>query len=130
MAGVSPAARGGGIGRASFGLHGLLDVIRLHDEDVVTLALGAELTSLGMDLQATRLASSIGLPWADKPTCAQLPFVLPSCYLEPTPSLPSAAFDSMPDDVLLYAFYSMPGDLLQSHAAAELYRRAWFYHGG
>lgn len=129
MAGVSRTARGGGVGRASYGLLGLLDVIRMQDEDLVTLALGTELTSLGMDLQATRLASSIGLPWADNPTSAHLPYVLPSCYLDPTPSLPRAAFDSMSDEVLLYSFYAMPGDVLQSHAAEQLYRRGWRYHG-
>lgn len=129
MAGVSKSARGGGTGRSSFGLLGLLDVIRMQDEDLVTLALGTELSSLGVNLQASRLANHMGLPWADNPSTERLPFVLPSCYLDLTSSLPQAAFSSMPAEVLLYSFYSMTGDVLQSCAAEQLYQTGWFYNG-
>jgi CCR4-NOT transcription complex subunit 2 len=51
-----------------FGLLGLLSVIRMTDPDLTTLALGTDLTTLGLNLNSPEnLYKTFGSPWADQP---------------------------------------------------------------
>lgn len=54
---------------AQYGLMGLLSVIRMMDADLNTLALGSDLTTLGLNLNSARcLYSTFSSPWADGPS--------------------------------------------------------------
>jgi len=133
---------GGGLGSSSrqdltsaskesrYGLAGLLDVIRMTDKDLNTLALGADLTTFGLNLtSADCLYSSFSSPFADAPSSSEPQFTTPPCYLMPPPSLKTEHLTKFAIETLFYMFYSMPRDILQAFAAQELYRRDWRYHG-
>ena len=139
-----------------WGLLGLLGVIRMESSDINMLALGDDLTTLGLNLNATDvLFSSFESPWAasrfdgagaDKPAGAgndasPPPFALPRCYkaapgyiaakLEPPGRLPRskvAHYSKFQLETLFYIFFSMPRDILALYAAQELYNRDWQYH--
>ena len=66
--GEKPAGGGGDIAEASerYGLMGLLSVIRMTDQDLSTLALGTDLTTLGLNLNSSDcLYATFASPWAD-----------------------------------------------------------------
>eukprot|EP00039_Didymoeca_costata_P030137 m.28031 g.28031 ORF g.28031 m.28031 type:complete len:409 (-) comp7965_c0_seq3:57-1283(-) len=116
-----------------FGLLGLLNIIRTPDHDLKTLALGTDLTTLGLNLNSPDvLFPSFQSPWADTPLRPkEPPFQLPTCYavkanLPPVPH--RMAQQQLADETLFYAFYGMPGDINQLAAAAALYERHWRYH--
>lgn len=51
-----------------FGLLGLLSVIRMTDPDLTTLALGTDLTTLGLHLNSSdNVYKTFAHPWADNP---------------------------------------------------------------
>ncbi|KAK6142204.1 hypothetical protein DH2020_000001 [Rehmannia glutinosa] len=51
-----------------FGLRGLLSVIRMSDPDLTSLALGIDLTTLGLNLNSSEnLHKTFGSPWSDEP---------------------------------------------------------------
>ncbi|XP_057474903.1 probable NOT transcription complex subunit VIP2 isoform X2 [Actinidia eriantha] len=113
-----------------FGLLGLLSVIRMSDPALTSLALGIDLTTLGLNLNsAENLHKTFGSPWSDEPAKGDPEFSVPQCYYaKPPPALTESAFGKFPLDTLFYIFYSMPKDEAQLYAANELYNRAWFYH--
>ncbi|KAF7731959.1 hypothetical protein EC973_007064 [Apophysomyces ossiformis] len=87
----------------SYGLLGLLGVIRMTNPDRSMLALGSDLTTLGLDLNTA----------------------------ESTVQASPAAHQRMrtfSEEILFYAFYCMPRDIAQDAAAQELYNRNWRYH--
>lgn len=52
----------------AFGLLGLLSVIRMTDPDLTTLALGTDLTTLGLNLNSPdNLHKTFASPWSDGP---------------------------------------------------------------
>ncbi|KAJ8328803.1 transcriptional regulator [Batrachochytrium dendrobatidis] len=138
------------------GLLGLIDVIRMTNDDVTTLALGCDLPSLGLNLNSSDpIYSTFMSPFADVPSVGADPvFSIPPCYAPlgsltslgslatPTgsagsqhpPSLLSTTppaiskIASLADESLLYIFYAMPRDILQEAAAQELYDRSWRFH--
>ncbi|KAL9241682.1 hypothetical protein vseg_015764 [Gypsophila vaccaria] len=114
----------------SFGLMGLLGVIRMTDADLTSLALGIDLTTLGLNLNSPEdLHKSFGSPWSDEPAKGDPEFVVPQCYLEKlAPPLNYLNFMKFPLITLFYIFYSMPKDEAQLYAAYELHRRGWLYH--
>lgn len=64
-----------------YGLRGLLNVIRMTDPDLNTLALGSDLTTLGLNLNSTEcLYTTFASPWAEGPTTRDPKFFLPQCY--------------------------------------------------
>ncbi|PWA38482.1 putative NOT transcription complex subunit VIP2 [Artemisia annua] len=64
-----------------FGLLGLLSVIRMSDPDLTSLALGIDLTTLGLNLNsAENLHKTFGSPWLDEPTKGAPEFTVPQCY--------------------------------------------------
>ena len=137
---VSVAAPGGSPPRAQpdsdgrsndrFGLMGLLSVIQRKDQDLTTLALGMDLTSMGLSVNSPEnLYKTFGSPWSDAPSrTADHDFVLPSCYMQPALRLQPSNFEKFTLETLFFVFYSMPYDESQLLAASELGSRGWFYH--
>ncbi|XP_015581510.1 probable NOT transcription complex subunit VIP2 isoform X2 [Ricinus communis] len=113
-----------------FGLLGLLSVIRMSDPDLTSLALGIDLTTLGLNLNSTEnLHKTFGSPWSDEPAKGDPEFNVPQCYYaKQPPALHQGYFSKFTVETLFYIFYSMPKDEAQLYAANELYNRGWFYH--
>lgn len=69
-----------------FGLLGLLSVIRMSDPDLTSLALGIDLTTLGLNLNSTEnLHKTFGSPWSDEPAKGDPEFTVPQCYYAKQP---------------------------------------------
>ncbi|ESR37965.1 hypothetical protein CICLE_v10027964mg [Citrus x clementina] len=113
-----------------FGLLGLLSVIKMSDPDLTSLALGIDLTTLGLNLNSTEnLHKTFGSPWSDEPAKGDPEFTVPQCYYaKQPPALHQGYFSKFTVETLFYIFYSMPKDEAQLYAANELYNRGWFYH--
>merc|ERR1712223_2022906 len=118
-----------------FGMIGLLTFIRAAETDpnLVSLALGADLTTLGLNLNSeVNLYPTFGGPWAETPCRPQdIDYPVPYEYLTNTTirdKLAPVKLNRYKDDVLFYMFYTNVGDVLQLAAAAELYNRDWRYH--
>merc|ERR1719158_1578929 len=118
-----------------FGMIGLLTFIRAAETDpnLVSLALGADLTTLGLNLNSdVNLFPTFGGPWADTPCRPQdIDFHVPHEYLTNTAireKLAPVKLNRYKDDILFYMFYTNVGDVLQLAAAAELYNRDWRFH--
>ncbi|XP_071737896.1 probable NOT transcription complex subunit VIP2 isoform X2 [Rutidosis leptorrhynchoides] len=113
-----------------FGLLGLLSVIRMSDPDLTSIALGIDLTTLGLNLNsAENLHRTFGSPWSDEPIKGDPDFTVPQCYYaKEAPGLNQRYFSKLQLNTLFYTFYSMPRDEAQLYAANELYNRGWFYH--
>ncbi|XP_010255513.1 PREDICTED: probable NOT transcription complex subunit VIP2 isoform X1 [Nelumbo nucifera] len=113
-----------------FGLLGLLSVIRMNNPDLTSLALGTDLTTLGLNLSSTNdIHKRFASPWSDEPAKIQPEYTVPECYhAEPPPALHQGYFAKFQPETLFYIFYSMPKDEAQLYAANELYTRGWFYH--
>jgi CCR4-NOT transcription complex subunit 2 len=78
-----------------FGLLGLLSVIRMSDPDLTTLALGTDLTTLGLNLNSREnLYKTFASPWADGPVRGEPEFTLPQCYVQQAPRLQVKAHNS------------------------------------
>lgn len=113
-----------------YGLLGLLNVIKMEDKDLNLLALGYDLTTLGLNLNSPEfnLYTTFASPWNDTPTRIQPEFTLPTCYYLEQPLPLNKHFAKFTDETLFYIFYSMPKDVCQVLSAKELHRRKWFYH--
>lgn len=113
-----------------FGLLGLLSVIRMSDPDLTSLALGIDLTTLGLNLNSSEnLYKTFASPWSDEPAKGEPEFNIPECYhAKQPPALHLGYFAKFGVPTLFYIFYSMPRDEAQLYAANELYNRGWFYH--
>ncbi|QCD88300.1 CCR4-NOT transcription complex subunit 2 [Vigna unguiculata] len=113
-----------------FGLLGLLSVIRMSDPDLTSLALGIDLTTLGLNLNSSEnLHKTFGSPWSDEPAKGDPEFNVPQCYYaKQPPALHQGYFSKFSVETLFYIFYSMPKDEAQLYASNELYNRGWFYH--
>ncbi|KAG8072656.1 hypothetical protein GUJ93_ZPchr0006g41483 [Zizania palustris] len=113
-----------------YGLMGLLGLIRMNDPDLATLALGVDLTTLGLNLNSSdNLYKTFGSPWSNEPAKEEPDFHIPACYTaEQPPALTPIHFQKFQTPTLFYIFYSMPKDEAQLGAAQELYNRGWFYH--
>lgn len=121
-----------------FGLAGLLTFLRAIESDpaIVALALGHDLTTLGLNLNAPErnLYATFGGPWADYPCRTQdLDAKVPEEYLTNVAireKLPNIKLNKLSEDVLFYLFYNCPGEVYQVAAACELYSRDWRFHKG
>lgn len=113
-----------------YSLLGLLSVIKIKNPELKPLALGIDLTTLGLNLNSSEdLHKTFGSPWSDKSALGDFEFVVPQCYNEkPPPPLNQYYFMKFRTETLFYIFYSMPKDEAQLFSANELYRRGWFYH--
>ncbi|CAH0551069.1 unnamed protein product [Brassicogethes aeneus] len=118
-----------------FGIVGLLTFIRAAETDpnLVSLALGQDLTALGLNLNSPdNLYPTFGGPWAEHPCRPQdIDFHVPPEYLinhAIRDKLASMKLSRYKDDLLFFMFYNNIGDVLQIAAADELYNREWRYH--
>ncbi|KAJ0978141.1 hypothetical protein J5N97_013615 [Dioscorea zingiberensis] len=113
-----------------FGLLGLLNVIRMNDPDLSSLALGIDLTTLGLNLNSSsNLYKSFASPWSDEPVKGEPEYSIPNCYhSKQSPPLTQGHYARFQPWTLFYIFYSMPKDEAQLYAANELYSRGWLYH--
>lgn len=118
-----------------FGMIGLLTFIRAAETEpnLVTLALGSDLTTLGLNLNSPEsLYHTFGSPFADSPCRPhEIDYHVPTEYRihsfirdKLAPIKPSR----YNEDLLFYLYYTNGGDILQLAAAAELYARDWRYH--
>mmetsp|Transcript_85884 Transcript_85884/g.270684 ORF Transcript_85884/g.270684 Transcript_85884/m.270684 type:complete len:429 (+) Transcript_85884:53-1339(+) len=115
--------------REKYGLLGILKVIRMTDPDLNTLALGMDLTTLGLNLNSPEcLYTTFASPWSDTPARKDPKFYLPTCYYQNPPQLKTAHLQKFKLETLFYIFFNMPRDTLQACAAAELYNRGWKFH--
>lgn len=108
----------------------MLGLVKAVNKDVTSLALGMDLTTLGLNLNSPDpLFSTFGCPWSDTPAVREPQFTLPACYTFVTPpSLKPGHFEKFTLETLLFVFYSSPRDTMQWLAATELYDRKWRYH--
>ena len=127
-----------------FGIVGLLTFIRAAETDpnLVSLALGQDLTALGLNLNSPdNLYPTFGGPWAEYPCRPQdIDFHVPPEYLinhairwltrafiQSTNNsvcrdkLASMKLSRYKDDLLFFMFYNNVGDVLQLAAASELW---------
>jgi CCR4-NOT transcription complex subunit 2 len=112
-----------------YGLAGLISVIRMTNQDLNTLALGVDLTTLGLNLShPDQLSAIFAYPCLDTPVRRDPDYVIPHCYYVNPPPLKSGHLSKFQVETLFYIFYSMPKDTLQVYAAKELYNRDWKYH--
>jgi CCR4-NOT transcription complex subunit 2 len=113
-----------------YGLLGLLPVIRMSNPDLNQLALGTDLTSMGLNLNSTgALYTTMGSPWTEEPNPHERPaYQIPSCYEMPPPALKASHLKKFHPRSLFFMFYSMPRDILQAYAAKELHTRGWRFH--
>ncbi|XP_061577413.1 CCR4-NOT transcription complex subunit 2 isoform X2 [Cololabis saira] len=118
-----------------FGMIGLLTFIRAAETDpgMVHLALGSDLTTLGLNLNSPEnLYPKFASPWASAPCRPQdIDFHVPSEYLTNIhirDKLAAIKLARYGEDLLFYLYYMNGGDLLQILAAVELFNRDWRYH--
>ncbi|XP_076370392.1 CCR4-NOT transcription complex subunit 2-like isoform X5 [Tachypleus tridentatus] len=118
-----------------FGMVGLLTFIRAAESDssLVSLALGSDLTTLGLNLNSPeKLYPNFGGPWAEQPCRPQdIDYHVPSEYLinqNIRDKLAPVKLNRYGEDLLFFLFYMFSGDILQLSAAAELYSRDWRFH--
>ncbi|CAL4087988.1 unnamed protein product, partial [Meganyctiphanes norvegica] len=124
----------GGMVVDQFGMVGLLTFIRAAETDhnLVSLALGSDLTTLGLNLNSPEnLYPNFAGPWAETPCRPQdIDYHVPQEYLtnqQIRGKLAPVKFDRYGEDLLFYMFYSNAGDLLQILAASELLEKLWRY---
>lgn len=69
-----------------FGLRGLLKVVRMNSPDLISLAFGLDLTTLGLNLSATDdLHKRFASPWAEEPHKGEPQYSIPECYCAKQP---------------------------------------------
>lgn len=124
-----------GMVQDQFGMMGLLTFIRAAETDpnLVALALGSDLTTLGLNLNSPEsLYNTFSSPWADSPCRPQdIDYNVPQEYLiHPVikDKLAAIQLKRYGEDLLFYLYYNNGGDLLQLLASIELYNRDWRYH--
>ncbi|XP_005097158.2 CCR4-NOT transcription complex subunit 2 [Aplysia californica] len=118
-----------------FGIVGLLSFIRAAEQDanMVALAPGIDLTTLGLNLNSPEnLYSMFQSPFAESACRPQdIDYHVPAEYLTNMfirDKLAPIKLNRYSEDLLFYLFYMNGGDVLQLAAAAELYSRDWRYH--
>ncbi|CAK8676616.1 CCR4-NOT transcription complex subunit 2-like [Clavelina lepadiformis] len=118
-----------------FGIAGLFAFIKAAETDptLVHLALGNDLTTLGLNLNSPdNLYHRFQSPFSRQPCRLQdLDFFVPSEYLTNAhirDKLAPIKLNRYGEDLLFYVYYTNPNDVLQLAAAAELYNRDWRFH--
>ncbi|CAD98538.1 CCR4-NOT transcription complex subunit 2 [Cryptosporidium parvum] len=123
--------------RTNYGLLGILNVIRMTDSDLNILALGTDLTTLGLNLNSSEcLYLNFDSPWSSsKPAQPESETNEIIQAFANTPNnvsqiigLKSTYVQKFALETLFYIFYNMPQDLLQGFAAVELCNRGWLYY--
>ena len=114
-----------------YGLPGLLAMIRNPSQDISSLAIGQDLTALGLDLNSssplhTQLLSPFSLQAPSRPL--DMNFHIPACYNVANVQPLQQRISGLSEDTLFYIFYSMPRDIHQELVAEELNARKWRFH--
>jgi CCR4-NOT transcription complex subunit 2 len=123
----------------NFGMLGMLDVVRMTNQDLSVLALGTDLTTLGLNLNGgENIYSTFMTPFSDTPTATAAAgtapasgepvYTLHSAYTSLRSPVPLSKMKDFSDETMFYIFYAMPRDVLQEAAAQELYSRSWRFH--
>ncbi|KAF2226819.1 hypothetical protein BDZ85DRAFT_191553 [Elsinoe ampelina] len=92
--------------------------------------MGQDLNSLGIDFESAEpLFPIFTTPFADASSRPAIPdFSLPTAYsVHNVPPL-SSRIANFSDETLFAIFYQFTRDVMQEHAAAELYSRDWRWH--
>ncbi|KAI5655550.1 hypothetical protein M9H77_32737 [Catharanthus roseus] len=115
-----------------YGMRGLLNVLKFPNPATTSLALGTDLTTLGLNLNSPEpVHKMFASPWSEEPAKEEPEFLVPDCYkAKLPPPLKQYYFSRFRAETLFYVFYSMPKDEAQLYAANELHNRGWFYHKG
>ncbi|VAH08582.1 unnamed protein product [Triticum turgidum subsp. durum] len=105
-----------------YSLLGLLNLIKSKEPGPTALALGLDLTTLGLNLNSPDcLWKTFGSPWSNEPAKGEPDYQIPACYsAEQPPPLQPFNFPKFHPLTLFYIFYSMPKDVAQLYAANEL----------
>ncbi|CAI6337558.1 unnamed protein product [Periconia digitata] len=116
-----------------YGLPGLLSMIPLESPDHSSLAVGQDLTVLGLDLSRpdnSPLHPTFGSPFVDTNAKPVIPpdFKLPAAYTVTNVPPLHTKVQSFSAETLLVIFYQFPRDIMQEVAASELYNRDWRWH--
>eukprot|EP00913_Durusdinium_trenchii_P019250 g18092.t1 len=104
--------------KEKFGLTGILEVVRMHDPHLNTLALGMDLTALGnMSFpDAFHYNAGTELP----PSRREPDYTLPQSYYSSPPHMKQVHLEKYGPETLFYMFYNMPKESTQAIAAQEL----------
>lgn len=103
----------------------------MFDEDLAMLALGQDLTTLGLKLDQadSDLHKTFLSPWSNNQLPGPTPdFHVPKCYLLPAEKLRPEYLSKFKDETLFYIFYSCPGEEGQLLAGRELAHRGLVWH--
>ncbi|KAJ4363175.1 transcriptional regulator [Neocucurbitaria cava] len=116
-----------------YGLPGLLSMIPLESQDYSSLAMGQDLTVLGLDLSRpdnSPLHPTFGSPFVESNVKPVIPpdFTLPAAYTVTNVPPLHSKMTGFTAETLLAIFYQFPRDILQEIAAQELYNRDWRWH--
>ncbi|KAF2850458.1 hypothetical protein T440DRAFT_489679 [Plenodomus tracheiphilus IPT5] len=116
-----------------YGLPGLLSMIPLESPDYSSLAMGQDLTVLGLELSRpdhSPLHPTFGSPFVESTSKPVIPpsFTLPAAYTVTNVPPLHSKMSSFTAETLLAIFYQFPRDILQEIAASELYNRDWRWH--
>jgi CCR4-NOT transcription complex subunit 2 len=92
-----------------YSLLGLLHVIRMTEQDLTMLALGTDLTGLGLNLNSPdSLYKLLVSPLAEVPVRHEPEYTVPACYKHTPPRLQPGYLSKFKEETLFYIFYSMP----------------------
>lgn len=116
-----------------YGLPGLLAMIPHDSPDYSLLAVGQDLTVLGLDLSRpdnSPLHPTFGSPFVESNSKPVIPpdFTLPAAYTVTNVPPLHTKMNSFSAETLLAIFYQYPRDIMQEIAASELYNRDWRWH--
>uniref|UniRef100_A0A8C8LP56 CCR4-NOT transcription complex subunit 2 n=2 Tax=Oncorhynchus TaxID=8016 RepID=A0A8C8LP56_ONCTS len=118
----------GGMVTDQFGMIGLLTFIRAAETDpgMVHLALGSDLTTLGLNLNSPDLPPPGHQHYPDHTHIPHTKPYLTNIHIRD--KLAAIKLARYGEDLLFYLYYMNGGDLLQLLAAVELFNRDWRYH--
>ncbi|KAH8729100.1 hypothetical protein GQ44DRAFT_823827 [Phaeosphaeriaceae sp. PMI808] len=116
-----------------YGLPGLLTMIPLESPDYSSLAMGQDLTVLGLDLgrpDNSPLHPTFGSPFVESNAKPIIPpdFTLPAAYTVTNIPPLHTKMANFTSETVLAIFYQFPRDIMQEVAAQELYNRDWRWH--
>ncbi|OMJ71099.1 hypothetical protein SteCoe_30777 [Stentor coeruleus] len=113
-----------------YGIRGILNLQKNLDDDKTLLAKGKDLSSMEISKKNQEcLSSYMSNAFTNNDIEApELPeYNLPTSYYITKPILRFKMIKSYNVETLFYVFYNIPGEIVQSYVAEELYRRDWFY---
>ena len=113
-----------------FGVRGILTLQKNLTDDKSLLAKGKDLSVIEQNkVNIDSMSSYFSGPQQDQEIGAsEFPeFTLPPSYFISKPILKAKMIRSYQVETLFYVFYNMPGELVQSCVADELYKRNWVY---